>query len=92
MYGMSDEEIAALLRDEFAGFSAGERALIRMADALSGAPANVSEELFAELRRHFSEEELIELAADAAQENYRARWNRMFDVGSDGLYCVIPGR
>jgi len=92
MYGMSDEEIAALLRDEFAGFSAGERALIRMADALSGAPANVSEELFAELRRHFSEEELIELAADAAQENYRARWNRVFDVGSDGLYCVIPGR
>ena len=61
-----------------------------MADVLSGAPVNVSEELYAELRRHFSEEELIELAADAAQENYRARWNRVFNVGSDELYCVIP--
>jgi len=92
MYGLSDDEIAALLRDDVARFSAAERALIRMADALSGAPVNVSDELYAELRRHFSEEELIELAADAAQENYRARWNRVFDVGSEALYCVIPQR
>ena len=90
MYGMSDEEIAALLRGDVEKFAAPEQALIRMADALSGAPANMSEELFAELRRHFTEEQLIELAADAAQENYRARWNRVFDVASDGLYCVIP--
>ena len=38
------------------------------------------------LRRHFSEEQLIELAAPAAFENFRARNNRVFDVGSDGLY------
>ncbi len=63
-----------------------EAALLRMADALADTPANVSDELYAELRAHFSEEELIELAADAAQENFRARWNRVFDVGSDGLY------
>jgi alkylhydroperoxidase family enzyme len=92
MYGLSDDEIAAVLRDDVAGFSAQEQALLRLADTLSGAPVNVSDEFYAELRRHFSEEELIELAADAAQENYRARWNRVFDVGSDGLYCVIPQR
>jgi len=34
----------------------------------------------------FSEEQLIELAATAAFENFRARNNRVFDVGSDGLY------
>jgi len=28
----------------------------------------------------------MELAASAALENYRARFNRVFDVGSDGLY------
>jgi alkylhydroperoxidase family enzyme len=89
MYGMSDEEIGALLRDDVGIFSRAEQSLIRMADALSGAPANVSDGLFAELRQHFTEEQLIELAADAAQENYRARWNRVFDVGSDALYCVI---
>ena len=61
-------------------------ALLRMADAMAETPSNVSNELYAELRRHFSEEELIELAASAAQENFRARYNRVFDVGSDGLY------
>lgn len=57
-----------------------------MADALADTPSNVSDELYAELRRHFSEDQLIELAASAAQENFRARYNRVFNVGSDGLY------
>jgi alkylhydroperoxidase family enzyme len=38
------------------------------------------------LRTHFSEEQLMELAAQIAFENYRSRWNRVFDVGSDHLY------
>ena len=92
MYGLSDDEIAAVLSGELGKLSAPEQALLRMADALVGAPANVNDELYAELRGHFSDEELIELAADAAQENYRARWNRVFDVGSDALYCVLPKR
>ena len=86
MYGLSDNEIAAIRSGDLARFAPGEAALLRMADAMADTPSNVSEELFAELRQHFSEEELIELAASAAQENFRARWNRVFDVGSDGLY------
>lgn len=92
MFGLGDDEIAALLRGEVERFSAQERALVRMADALADTPANVDDALYAELRRHFSEEQLIELAADAAQENFRARWNRVFDVGSDALYCPVPKR
>jgi alkylhydroperoxidase family enzyme len=57
-----------------------------MADALADTPANVNDELYAELRGHFSEEQLIEFSAAAAQENFRARYNGVFDVGSDGLY------
>ena len=59
-----------------------------MADAMADTPANVSDELYAELRHHFSEEQLIELAASAARENFRARFNRVFSVGSDGLYRI----
>jgi hypothetical protein len=33
-----------------------------------------------------SQEQFIELAASAAFENFRARYNRVFDVGRDGLY------
>jgi alkylhydroperoxidase family enzyme len=57
-----------------------------MADAMSASPSTISDELYAALRQHFSEEQLMELAANAALENYRARFNRVFDVGSDGLY------
>jgi alkylhydroperoxidase family enzyme len=90
MFGLRDDEIAALLHGEFQKFPTPEQALLRLADALAGAPVTVSDELYGELRKHFSEEQLIELAADAAQENFRARWNRVFEVGSDALYGLIP--
>ncbi|HTP31945.1 MAG TPA: hypothetical protein VMJ75_07215 [Candidatus Acidoferrales bacterium] len=83
---MSDDEVAAIRAGDWAGFSPAEAALLRLADAMSDTPSNVSDELYGELRRHFSEEELMELAASAALESYRARFNRVFDVGSDGLY------
>jgi|SRR5215469_18908768 len=86
MYGLSDEEITAIRDGQFENFSPPESALLRMADALADTPANVSDELYAELSRHFPEEQLIELAAAAAQENFRARYNRVFNLGSDGLY------
>ncbi len=86
MYGYSDEQITAIREGSVEGFTLPEMALLRMADAMAETPSNVSEELYGELRRHFSEEQLIELAASAAQENYRARYNRVFDVESDGLY------
>ncbi|HWC16308.1 MAG TPA: hypothetical protein VG498_04810 [Terriglobales bacterium] len=86
MYGLSDEEITVIRSGILEGFAPAEVALLRMADALAATPATVSDELYVELRKHFSEEQLIELAASAALENYRARYNRVFDVGSDGLY------
>lgn len=92
MYGLSDDEIANLLSDRLAEFSAAERALLQLTDALAGAPVEVGDQLYADLRSYFSEEALIELAADIAQESYRARWNRVFEVGSDALYCPIPAK
>ena len=86
MYGLSDDEIAAIREGRIEEFPAEEAALLRMADAMADTPSNVSDELYAELRRYFSEEHLIELAASAARENFRARYNRVFDIASDGLY------
>src|SRR5436190_17142863 len=86
MYGLTDDEIAAIREGEFDGFAPAEKALLRMADALADTPSNVGDELYGELRKHFAEEQLMELAANAALENFRARFNRVFDVGSDNLY------
>jgi alkylhydroperoxidase family enzyme len=86
MYGLTDDEITAIREGQFEAFGPAEVALLRMADAMADTPSNVSDELYQELRRYFSEERLIEFAATAALENFRARSNRVFDVESDGLY------
>jgi alkylhydroperoxidase family enzyme len=92
MYGLSSAEIATITSGGFEGFGPAETALLRMADALAETPANVSDELYAELRTHFSEEQLIELAAVAGFENMRSRANRVFDVGSDNLCSILDHR
>jgi alkylhydroperoxidase family enzyme len=44
------------------------------------------------LRNQFSEEQLLQLAGQIAFENYRARFNRVFDVESDNLYQGTTAR
>ena len=60
--------------------------VIELADALTDTPSNVSDDLYARLRNQFSEEQLMQLGGQIAFENYRARWNRLFNVESDNLY------
>ena len=71
-------------------FNDQERLVIELADAISDTPSNVSDDLYVRLRRRFSEEQLIELGAQIAFEQYRSRLNRVFDVGSDELYKPGP--
>ena len=84
--GLTPEKIKAATHGDFTVLNDTERLVIELADAMVTAPANVSDDLYARLRQQFSEEQLMELGAQIAFENYRARWNRIFDVGSDGLY------
>jgi alkylhydroperoxidase family enzyme len=57
-------------------------------------PSNISDELYAALRSHFPERELVELSAVIAWENYRARFNRTFAIAADGFsegqFCPMP--
>ena len=84
--GLSDEKLRAVLGDDLMLFNDTERLVVELADALTGTPSNVSDELYARLRNQFSEEQLMQLGAQIAFENYRARWNRLFNVESDNLY------
>ena len=49
-------------------------------------PADISDDLFADVRAHYSEEQIVELTATIALENYRARINRVFLIESEGRY------
>jgi len=84
--GLTDEKLLAVARDDLSPFSRDELLVIELADAMVQTPSNISDELYARLREKFSEEQLMQLSAQFAFENFRARLNRVFDVGSDELY------
>ena len=84
--GLTSQKLAAVLGNDLSSFSDLERLVIELADAMVSTPSNVSEDLYARLRSQFSEEQSLELGAQIAFENFRARFNRVFDVQSDELY------
>ena len=83
---MTDEKLLALPGSDLSTFNDKERLVIELADAMANTPSNISDDLYARLRGEFSEEQLLELGGQIAFENFRARLNRVFDVGSDELY------
>jgi alkylhydroperoxidase family enzyme len=84
--GLSDEKLHGVRGDDMTSFNDTEQLVIELAAAMTETPANVSDDLYARLRKQFSEELLMQLGAQIAFENYRARWNRIFNVESDNLY------
>ena len=84
--GLTDQKLLAAADGNLGVFNDVERLVIELADAMAGRPANISDDLYARLRNQFSEEQLLELGAQIAFENYRARLNRVFNVESDQLY------
>jgi alkylhydroperoxidase family enzyme len=83
--------LLAVVNDDQSVFNDLELLVIELADAMAAVPANISEDLYARLRNRFSEEQLLQLAAQIAFENYRARLNRVFAVESDELYRTDQG-
>ena len=75
-------------------FSAEEKVVMEYAEELTTEPVQVPDELFARLREHFDEAQVVELTAAIAIENFRSRFNRALDIApsgfSDGLYCPVP--
>lgn len=67
-------------------FNEQERAAFALAEAMSALPAVVPDDVFAEAQHHFSEPQLVELAATVAMENFRARFNCAFIMESQGFY------
>jgi alkylhydroperoxidase family enzyme len=86
---LTDEKLRAVLGDDLSLFNEVERLVIELADAMVTAPENISDDLYTRLRKQFSEEQLMQLSAQIAFENYRARWNRVFDVESDHIYRPV---
>jgi len=69
-------------------YSAAERAALAYAEAMTITGQKVTDELFAEARRHFSEPQLVELTAAIALENFRSKFNVALGVEAQG-FCLL---
>jgi len=72
--------MAALATGDLAVFGPRERAALEFAEKLTRDSNHVPEELFSELRRHFDEGEIVELAAVAGLFNYFNRFNNALQM------------
>jgi alkylhydroperoxidase family enzyme len=75
-------------------FSEVEKLVLRYAVVMTQTPVAVSDELFAQLREHFSPPQMVELTSAIAWENYRARFDHAFGIEaegfSEGAVCAVP--
>ena len=70
-------------------FDERERVALEFAERMTITGEKVDDELFARVRRHFSETETVELAATAALENFRSKFNTALGIEAQG-FCVRP--
>ena len=79
---------------ESPAFTPLEKLVIEYAAVMTRTPVEALDALFAALRRHFTDAQLVELTAAIAWENYRARFNHALDLEaqgfSEGAYCPLP--
>lgn len=75
-YGGSDERLAEIWNYERSDlFTPAEKAALGFAQAAASVPNAVDERVGAELRRHWSDEEIVEILGVVALFGYLNRWN-----------------
>src|SRR4029077_17622125 len=94
--GFTDEELLALPRyRESDLFTEREKVALDFTVAVMRTPVEVSDELFARMQEHFTEEQLVEITALLTVVNLD-RFNAAFGIGaagfSEGAVCVPPDR
>jgi AhpD family alkylhydroperoxidase len=94
--GFSDEELLALPRYRNSDlFTEREKVALDYTVGVMRTPVDVTDELFARMKEHFSDEQLVEITALLTVVNLD-RLNAAFGIGSagfsEGMVCVPPDR
>jgi alkylhydroperoxidase family enzyme len=69
-------------------FSDMERAALEYAERMTITGERVTDELWARLRTHFTDAQVVELTAAVAIENFRSKFNVPLGVEAQG-FCVL---
>jgi alkylhydroperoxidase family enzyme len=95
--GLTEAKLRAMADFETSDeFTELERLALRYAVEMARTEVEIPDELFAALRRHLSDAQLVELTAAIAWENYRARFNHALGMEAEGFsrgkFCPLPDR
>lgn len=71
-------------------YDEAERVALAYADAMTITGRDADDDLFARLRRHYSDDAIVELTAVIAWENASSKFNRALRVPSQGLWHRAP--
>src|SRR5215469_11888188 len=94
--GLSDEELLALPNYHSSDlFTNREKAALDYTVAVMRTPVEVTDELFARMKEHFSDKQLVEITTHLTLVNLD-RFNAAFGIGSagfsEGMVCLVPDR
>jgi alkylhydroperoxidase family enzyme len=94
--GMSDAELLALPRYQSSDlFTEQEKAALDYTVGVMRTPVDVTDDVFARMKEHFSDKQIIEITALLTLVNVN-RLNAAFGIGSAGFsagrVCVLPDR
>jgi alkylhydroperoxidase family enzyme len=85
--GVSDEKIKALANYATSDlYDAAERVALEYADSMTITGRDVSDDLFARLLSHYTDDAIIELTATIAWENSSSKFNRALRVPSQHFW------
>ena len=72
-------------------FSEAERVALEYAERITYTDQKVDDALFARLRQHYSEPQIVELTVAVAFENFRSKFNPPLGIEAQG-FCIVPKR
>jgi alkylhydroperoxidase family enzyme len=72
-------------------FSEMERVALEYAERITYTDQRVDDDLFARVKQHFSEAQIVELTGAIALENFRSKFNPTLGVEAQG-FCPLPQR
>ncbi|MCC8428088.1 hypothetical protein LJ725_03855 [Reyranella aquatilis] len=72
-------------------FSEAERLALEYAERITYTDRKVDDALVEQLKRHYTEAQIVELTAAIAMENFRSKFNPALGIEAQG-FCIVPKR
>ena len=72
-------------------FSEAERLALEYAERITYTDRRVDDALVEDLKKHFTDAQIVELTAAIAMENFRSKFNPALGIEAQG-FCMVPKR